>query len=223
MCYNIKRIACALCAAERKNFMPKNNRDDLLSTRKTQILEATCRCLKDKPCSALTIKEVAEEAGVAYGLVHYYFNSKEQLFREMAAYILLYYEKVLLEELELLKEKPLTKEAFLEFFREYHRRIFQSENAYYEHIWLELCVMGRFDKELHAVLSGNDYSAHVTDAIAPFFANTPYTPAKIYSALMTYMEGMNVYVTLYGTDPETVIARGEALLSHLFDRLDILA
>jgi AcrR family transcriptional regulator len=43
------------------------------------ILDAACRCLSEKGYTATTISEIAAEAGVSRGLLHYYFKNKEEL------------------------------------------------------------------------------------------------------------------------------------------------
>ena len=43
------------------------------------ILDAACRCLSEKGYAATTISEIASEAGVSRGLLHYYFKNKEEL------------------------------------------------------------------------------------------------------------------------------------------------
>ena len=43
------------------------------------ILDAACRCLSEKGHTATTISEIAAEAGVSRGLLHYYFKNKEEL------------------------------------------------------------------------------------------------------------------------------------------------
>jgi TetR/AcrR family transcriptional regulator, fatty acid metabolism regulator protein len=47
--------------------------------RKTQILQAATRVFAQKGFHACRISDIAEEAGVAYGLVYHYFSSKEGL------------------------------------------------------------------------------------------------------------------------------------------------
>ncbi|MEO0971141.1 MAG: helix-turn-helix domain-containing protein, partial [Cyanobacteria bacterium J06639_18] len=44
-----------------------------------QIIAAAYDILSSKGYQATTMKEVAKVAGVAPGLIHYYFDSKEQL------------------------------------------------------------------------------------------------------------------------------------------------
>jgi len=44
------------------------------------IIDAALRLLEDRPPSAISGRELAEEAGVNYGLIHYYFNGKQNAF-----------------------------------------------------------------------------------------------------------------------------------------------
>jgi AcrR family transcriptional regulator len=47
------------------------------------ILRAARRCLSEKGYAAATITEIAAEAGVSRGLLHYYFKSKEELLAQV--------------------------------------------------------------------------------------------------------------------------------------------
>lgn len=50
-----------------------------------RILEAAERCIGQKGFQGATMQEIAEEAGVSKALVHYHFQSKEQLLLEVQA------------------------------------------------------------------------------------------------------------------------------------------
>ena len=47
--------------------------------RREQILEALYRCLLKKPFKETSIKDIAREAGVNHGVLHYYFSDKEEI------------------------------------------------------------------------------------------------------------------------------------------------
>lgn len=51
-------------------------------TARGALLDAALRLLADRPPSAISGREIAEEAEVNYGLVHYHFGSKDHLLHE---------------------------------------------------------------------------------------------------------------------------------------------
>lgn len=66
-----------------KSLMPRGRRavsDDLKEIRRTAILDAALRLFRRMPFEAITMAEVAAEAGVAKGTVYLYFATKEALF-----------------------------------------------------------------------------------------------------------------------------------------------
>ena len=54
-------------------------RRSLKNIRQEEIARALYRCLLKKPFSKTTIKDIAKEAGVNHGMLHYYFKSKEEI------------------------------------------------------------------------------------------------------------------------------------------------
>ncbi|KOX92535.1 TetR family transcriptional regulator [Haloarcula rubripromontorii] len=53
----------------------------------TEILEATYRALCQHGYAALTVKDIAVEADQSKALIHYYYDSKENLFREFLDFL----------------------------------------------------------------------------------------------------------------------------------------
>jgi TetR/AcrR family transcriptional regulator, fatty acid metabolism regulator protein len=51
--------------------------------RRRQILDAAIRVFARRGFHACRVSDIAREAGVAYGLVYHYFNSKEQVLNEL--------------------------------------------------------------------------------------------------------------------------------------------
>jgi AcrR family transcriptional regulator len=52
-----------------------------------RILRAAVRCIVSTGAAALTMHEVAEEAGVSKGLIHYHFHDKETLLTRMVEWM----------------------------------------------------------------------------------------------------------------------------------------
>ena len=51
--------------------------------RRRQILDAAIRVFARQGFHACRVSDIAREAGVAYGLVYHYFNSKDQVLNEL--------------------------------------------------------------------------------------------------------------------------------------------
>ena len=59
--------------------MNGRNKNDLINLRRTQLNRAAYKVVGEKGYSDFTIKDIAREAGLSTGLVHYYFKNKEDL------------------------------------------------------------------------------------------------------------------------------------------------
>ena len=59
--------------------MNEQNKNDLLNLRRAQLTKAAYKVVAQKGYNDFTIKDIAEEAGLSTGLVHYYFKNKEEL------------------------------------------------------------------------------------------------------------------------------------------------
>ena len=59
--------------------MNERNKNDLLNLRRSQLTGAAYKVVAQKGYNDFTIKDIAEEAGLSTGLVHYYFKNKEDL------------------------------------------------------------------------------------------------------------------------------------------------
>ena len=51
--------------------------------KKQLLLEAADRCLRTRGLNQLNIRDIAREAGVSLGSVHYYFPSKQHILTEL--------------------------------------------------------------------------------------------------------------------------------------------
>ena len=62
--------------------------------KRIRIMEALSLCLQEKPFSRTTVKDIARTAGVNHGLVHYYFQSKEDLLAQYIDHVILHYQTI---------------------------------------------------------------------------------------------------------------------------------
>ena len=93
------------------------SRKNVQNERRTQILEALGRCLIKKSFPETSIKEIAKEAGVNHGVLHYYFKSKEDILMNFIDHTLSIYiqkgaEWVTGKNLTSMDRKDLVKEIF---------------------------------------------------------------------------------------------------------------
>ncbi len=59
--------------------MNGKSKNDVINMRRTQLTNATYKVVGEKGYYDFTIKDIAKEAGLSTGLVHYYFKNKEDL------------------------------------------------------------------------------------------------------------------------------------------------
>jgi TetR/AcrR family transcriptional regulator, fatty acid metabolism regulator protein len=59
--------------------MNEQSKNDLLNLRRAQLTRAAYKVVGEKGYNEFTIKDIAVEAGLSTGLVHYYFKNKEEL------------------------------------------------------------------------------------------------------------------------------------------------
>ncbi|MBE0417818.1 MAG: TetR/AcrR family transcriptional regulator [Coriobacteriia bacterium] len=68
-----------MSTAEGHAYPQPSGRQDV----KEAVLDAATELLSHRPPSAVTVREIAEQAGVSHTLVHRYFGSKQELIRDV--------------------------------------------------------------------------------------------------------------------------------------------
>lgn len=94
--------------------------------RREQIAQALFDCLADNGHETVTVKDIAERANVHYGVIHYYFTSKDEIVTEMADAIITRYEGLLLERIGPLSSASEKLRVALDFLVEqfiFNRRL----------------------------------------------------------------------------------------------------
>ena len=79
--------------------MNERNKSDIINQRRSQLIRAAYKVVGQKGYYDFTIRDIAREAGLSTGLVHYYFKNKEDLLlnllKEMNANLKHYLNKAL--------------------------------------------------------------------------------------------------------------------------------
>lgn len=188
--------------------------DESREQKRQQILEATCRCLCEKPFHTLTIKDIAAEAGLSHGLVHYYFANKQEVLVETAAFLADYFRNVAAEEIAALGDGVLNADALIRFYRGYHERIFFGPCSFYPTIWLDLCMQERLNEQMQALIE-NDPPLIPLDSPLIQHLNTSIDKQDVFQFFSTYFEGIGVMINVYHKAPQEIIDSGERILRRL--------
>lgn len=125
--------------------MPRGQQPE--SNTRLALMSATEALLIEVGYSALTVRRVAQRAGVNHGLVHYYFSSLHGL---------------LLHTLERFTDRLIERQAamysgpggFIDKWRAAMRYLDEDAASGYQKIWLELQAMSWNDPSIRAQLSG---------------------------------------------------------------------
>ncbi len=88
-------------------------RKSVQDERRQQILEALHRCLLVKPFDQTSIKDIATEAGLNHGMLHYYFKSKDDILLNYIEYIIEMYRTIFRDWLETNRNTAVSKETLL--------------------------------------------------------------------------------------------------------------
>lgn len=126
----------------------------------TALLDAAERLLLDVGGAGVTTRRVAEEAGVNHGLVHYYFDSVENL---LARVLERFTDALIARQRELYA----TDMPFIEKWRAAMRYLEQDRP--YQKVWFELQALAWNRPELQEqIVAVNDaWRAVLTEAFAP--------------------------------------------------------
>jgi TetR/AcrR family transcriptional regulator, fatty acid metabolism regulator protein len=60
-------------------IMNERSKSDIINLRRNQLIKAAYKVVGEKGYYDFTIRDIAQEAGMSTGLVHYYFKNKEDL------------------------------------------------------------------------------------------------------------------------------------------------
>jgi AcrR family transcriptional regulator len=90
-------------------------RKSVAPERREQIIEALFQCLAENGHESVTVKDIAKKAGLHYGVIHYYFKSKDEIVSAMAEATILKYNRLLSELVQSIPSASEKLQASLDF------------------------------------------------------------------------------------------------------------
>lgn len=165
--------------------------------RKIQILEALHRCLLKKPFNQTSIKDIANEAGLNHGLLHYYFKKKDDILLEYVDYMSEYYLTLLDDWIE---NKILGKAQDLDIKKEtilFINEIITTSNYEYSKILLEIWGIASYNEDVRGKLEStySDWEKGINKAIDEFQGDEA-TSKFLSKVWLIFAEGMILFATI---------------------------
>jgi AcrR family transcriptional regulator len=91
------------------------SRKSVAPQRRRQIVEALFKCLAEKGHQNITVKDIAKRADLHYGVIHYYFKSKDEIVSALADSLVSKYEGLMLERVQAIDSASGKLQAALDF------------------------------------------------------------------------------------------------------------
>jgi AcrR family transcriptional regulator len=192
---------------------PRNQRELAAAEARTRILAAAAVCIVRDGLAKVRMAGIAREAGVSAGLLHYHFDTKEQLFTEVLTYSHRL-SSVLNQELlqRTGNDAPQRLSAFLD-------RCLPSDDrlAHEWLLWQELDLLCLRNPELAKVgadLYEDLYSsvaAIITDGIATGDFTTDLPPRMVAETAVALCDGLGARVL--ANDPNLTLADARTTLA----------
>jgi len=161
--------------------------------RRVQIVEALHKCLIVKSFNETSIKDIAAEAGVNHGVLHYYFSSKEEILLTYIDYIIDLYKEQYAQWLAERDGKISADRQFIiDIFTFMRERITLNKNL--SKVFIEIWEIGSYNKKVRAKLQKayGEWIQNVSEIIGKKISNKK-TIDIMSRALVAYFEGMALF------------------------------
>lgn len=167
-------------------------RKPIRKQRRQEILDALYRCLLRKPYRDTTIKDIAAEASMNHGMLHYYYKSKDDILLSFIDYILELYKTDFANWLEKNSDNISDfRDLLLSVFNYMNRQITLDRNL--SSIFIEIWEISMYNKSVHTRIKGM-YREWVTQLTEIFKQNTedPDMAARLAWSMVAFHEGTSM-------------------------------
>ena len=153
-------------------------------------MQALFECLAEKGHERVTIKDIAKQANLHYGVIHYYFKSKDDIVTAMADSIIAKYERLLIKRLQSANSVSERLQASIDFLVDefiFNRRL--------NRVFYNLVQMAFEQKTVRAALRKQlrEYRGFITKEMEDGISNgefAPHEPKEFASLMVAVVEGM---------------------------------
>jgi len=173
-------------------------RKNIQTERRKQILEALHQCLLKKPFDKTSIKDIAQEAKINHGMLHYYFKNKEDILLNYIEYIIHFYKSLFDEWL---KSEGLSYGDSKDFVRGAFDFMFQkiTLNQDMAKIYIEIWEIALYNEKVKSKLR-KAYSEWIEIVKQTIFKSIEdkNTAARVSTALVAFLEGISLFLIILG-------------------------
>jgi AcrR family transcriptional regulator len=166
------------------------SRKSVAPQRRDQIVQALFECLAEKGHESVTVKDIARQANLHYGVIHYYFKSKDDIVTAMADSIIAKYNRLLVERLQSARSITEKLQASIDFLIDefiFNRRL--------NRVFYNLVQMAFERKTVRAALRRQlrEYRSFIAREMEDGISNgefAPHEPGEFASLMVAVVEGM---------------------------------
>lgn len=167
--------------------------------KKDRILEALTACLQTKPFEKTSIRDIAREAGVNHGLLHYYFKSKEDILLHYIDHVIGLYRGLFNDWFSEQDMERDGKEVLRDFFRFTNERI--TCNAVLSKMFIEIWEIAAYNPAVREKLR-KAYGEWIQtlSALVNRYTGDPDRSKRIGTAVVAFLEGMAMFSIILDRD-----------------------
>ncbi|MCL5256675.1 MAG: TetR/AcrR family transcriptional regulator [Chloroflexi bacterium] len=174
-----------------------NSQETASSSRLEQIVTAAQRCLARDGYANVSIKDIAQEAGVAPGLLHYYFDSKEDLLVAAVQQAARRYREEFFSQLHISPDPARSLATSIEWVG---RKL--KEDPTWFLLLFELYGLSLRDERIRAELLRmlREERAMVTDVVSEILATSPerlgFSPESLGTLILSVFDGVSIHALI---------------------------
>jgi AcrR family transcriptional regulator len=172
-------------------------RKSVQKERKLQILKALDRCLQEKSFEKSSIKDIAREAGVNHGVLHYYFSSKEDILLKYIDHVIEDYQAQVQEWLGTKDMRQYNKKEFIqEIFNFVNHRI--TLNKGLSRIFTEIWEIALYNEDVRKKLrqAYSIWIKELSNILSRYIEDKNFT-INISTAMVAFWEGMALFSIIF--------------------------